>query len=57
MGVTPFFNLDEKVITKKIVNGKLCFPNKKKYNISYSDEIVDLLSGLLTKSPAERLGS
>lgn len=38
------------MMTKEVV-----FPSKKKYNIDYSDEIVDLITQLLKKERYERL--
>ena len=43
ISVTPFWSPDENMITKKILKGKVCFPDKKKYLIEYSDEIMDLI--------------
>lgn len=41
----------------KIKNSKVIFPDRNKYKIKYSDEIVDLVQCLLTKDPKKRLGA
>ena len=40
----------------KIKNGKLLFPDRKKYNFKYSEEIEDLIKKLLTVDQNTRLG-
>jgi hypothetical protein len=40
----------------KIKNSKVIFPDKTKYKIEYSDEIVDVINALLTKDKTKRLG-
>ena len=41
----------------KIKHSRIVFPDRRQYRIDYSDEIVDLISGLLKKNKEERLGS
>ena len=41
----------------KIQQAKVVFPDRKKYKIDYSDEILDLISKLLHKDKTQRLGS
>lgn len=57
IGVTPFFNKNKNVLMTKIKSAKVIFPDKTKYKISYSDEIVDLIVKLLDKDKSKRLGS
>ena len=57
IGVTPFFNRNRQVLMSKIKHSKIVFPDRKTYRITYSDEIVDLISKLLRKDKATRLGA
>ena len=57
IGVTPFFNKNRQVLMSKIKHSRIVFPDRRQYRISYSDEVVDLISGLLKKSKEERLGA
>ena len=57
IGVTPFFNRNRQVLMSKIKHSRIVFPDRKTYRIQYSDEIVDLISGLLKKDKDQRLGS
>ena len=57
IGVTPFFNKSRGALLKKIAAGNVVFPDRAKYKISYSDEIVDLIRKLLDKDRSTRLGS
>ena len=57
IGVTPFFNKNKNMLLMKIKNSKVIFPDRKKYKIEYSDEIMDLISQLLEKDKSKRLGS
>lgn len=41
----------------KIKHSKIVFPDRKTYRISYTDEIVDLISKLLRKDKSARLGA
>ena len=43
IGITPFFDKRRQVLTNRILNEMVKFPSKKKYNIEYSDVIVDLI--------------
>ena len=57
IGITPFFNKNRLKLFQRINQSKVKFPDRKVYQIDYSDEIVDLISKLLNKDPAQRLGS
>lgn len=57
IGVTPFFNRNRQVLMSKIKHSKIVFPDRKTYRISYTDEIVDLISKLLRKDKSARLGA
>ena len=57
IGVTPFFNRNRQVLMSKIKHSKIVFPDRKTYRITYSDEIVDLISKLPRKDKAQRLGA
>jgi serine/threonine protein kinase len=41
----------------KIKNSKVIFPDRKKYRINYSDELMDLVLLLLNKDKTQRLGT
>jgi len=56
IGVTPFFNRNKQMLFTKIKNSKVIFPDRKKYRIDYSDELMSLVNGLLTKDKDMRLG-
>jgi hypothetical protein len=47
IGVTPFYNRNRNMLLMKIKNSKVIFPDKTKYKIDYSDEIVDLICNVL----------
>jgi len=57
IGVTPFFNKNKNLLLTKIQRAKVIFPDKEKYNLDYSDEFVDIVEKLLSKSAQTRLGS
>lgn len=57
IGVTPFFNKNKNMLLNKIKNAKVVFPDRKKYKIDYSDEMMDLITKLLDKDKSKRLGS
>jgi len=57
IGVTPFFNRNKNILLMKIKSGKVVFPDRKKYKIDYSDEIMDLIIKLLEKDRTKRLGA
>ena len=40
----------------KIQKAKVVFPDRKKYKIDYSDEIMDLVTKLLDRDRTKRLG-
>jgi serine/threonine protein kinase len=57
IGVTPFFNRNKNMLLTKIKNSKVVFPDRKKYRIDYSDELMDLVLKLLDKDKTTRLGA
>lgn len=57
IGVTPFFNKNKNLLLTKIQRAKVIYPDKEKYNLDYTDEFVDIVEKLLTKNPAQRLGT
>ena len=57
IGVTPFFNKDKNLVLEKILYAKVVFPDRKKYKIDYSDNLMDLIVRLLEKDPSKRLGA
>lgn len=56
IGVTPFYNRNRNMLLMKIKNSKVIFPDRTRYRIDYSDDIVDLIVQLLAKDKAKRLG-
>lgn len=57
-GVTPFFNKNRQLLTTKICNTRVVFPDRKQYSdIGYSDEVVDFIVKLLDKNRLKRLGA
>ena len=44
-------------LLKKIKTAKVLFPDKTKFKIEYSDEIMDVIIKLLDKEKSSRLGS
>ena len=56
-GMTPFYNQNQRKLLKKIKTSKVLFPDKTKFKIEYSDEIMDLILKLLDKDRATRLGT
>ena len=57
IGVTPFFNKNKNMLLTKIKNSKVVFPDRRKYKIDYSDDIMGLINSLLEKDKNKRLGS
>ena len=57
IGVTPFFNRNRAILLEKIQNSRVVFPNRKKYKIEFTDEVMDLVLKLLDKNRATRLGA
>lgn len=57
IGITPFFDKRRQVLTNRILNEGVKFPSKERYNIEYSDTIVDLIKKLLDKEVYKRLGT
>ena len=56
-GMTPFYNQNQRKLLKKIKTAKVLFPDKTKFKIEYSDEIMDLIIKLLDKDRSTRLGT
>ena len=57
IGITPFFNKSRNRLMEKICASNIVFPDKNKYVIQYSDELVDIVKKLLEKDRTKRLGS
>ena len=57
IGITPFFNKNRQRLMEKICGANIVFPDKNKYVIAYSDELVDIVKKLLEKDRKKRLGS
>lgn len=57
IGVTPFFNKNKNMLMQKIQKQKVVFPDRKKYKIDFSDEMMDLIVRLLDKDKNTRMGS
>ena len=57
IGVTPFFNKNKNILLTKIKTAKVVFPDRKRYKIDYSDDIMDLIVKLLDKDKDKRLGA
>ena len=49
--------MSQEAYEQKVLNKSVSFPNRKKYKIKYTDELKDLILGLLTKDPNQRLGA
>ena len=43
IGITPFYNKNRQKLMEKICGAKVVFPDKSKYVIEYSDELVDIV--------------
>ena len=56
-GMTPFYNQNQRKLLKKIKTAKVLFPDKNKFKIEYSDEIMDLILKLLEKDRSKRMGT
>lgn len=41
----------------KIKNSRVIFPDRTKYKIEYSDELMDIVTQLLNKEKSQRLGA
>jgi serum/glucocorticoid-regulated kinase 2 len=57
IGVTPFFNRNKQMLFTKIKSSRVVFPDRNKYKIEYSNELEDIVTQLLHKDKAQRLGS
>ena len=51
VGITPYFSTNRETLEDNILHGKLKMPRK------VSDEVKDLIIGLLNRNPRKRLGS
>ena len=56
-GMTPFYNQNQRKLLKKIKTSKVLFPDKTKFKIEYSDQIMDLIIKLLDKDRNQRMGT
>ena len=54
---SPFFNQNRNVLMNKIKYSQIIFPDKNRFHIEYSPEVVDLINKLLCKEASERIGS
>ena len=54
---SPFFNQNRNVLMNKIKYSQVIFPDKSRFHIEYSHEVVDLIDKLLCKDASERIGS
>lgn len=43
-GVSPFFDRNQQVLMKKIQNKAVVFPDKRRFEIDYSDAVVDIIN-------------
>ena len=57
IGVTPFWNKNRNILQMKIKNSPVVFPDRKKYKIDFTDDVVDFILCLLNKDKSQRLGS
>ena len=57
IGITPFNHKNRQTMMNKIKNAKVVFPDRKKYNFQYSEEIQDFIIKLLKKDRSKRLGT
>ena len=57
IGIPPFHNKNQHVLFQYITTREVIFPDPKKYNIIISEDAKDVIKRLLSKKPAERLGS
>ena len=55
--VTPFWSRNKFEMQKKIIQGKFVFPDRKKYQFVYSQEIVHVINDLLNGDKNKRLGA
>ena len=53
----PYKGATKEILLSKIKEKEVVFPDKKKYAIEYSDELVSLIKALLTKDRPYRLGN
>jgi len=49
--------MSQEAYEQKVLNKTISFPDRVKYKIKYSDELEDLIRGLLNKDPTQRLGA
>lgn len=48
-GVTPFWSKNKFDMHSKILKGELMFPDKRKYQFSYSKEMTECIAALLNR--------
>jgi len=56
IGVSPFYNRNRNLMMKRIIKRKPVFPDRKVYDIDYTDDCMDLVVKLLDKDKTKRLG-
>jgi len=57
IGISPFFNHNEKLLFENITEKNVIFPDPSKHKILVEDRAKDLIIKLLEKDPNLRLGS
>ena len=61
IGISPFrignAKMSQEAYEQKVLNKSVSFPDREKYKIKYTDELKDLILGLLNKDPTKRLGA
>ena len=57
VGFPPFYNKKQKTMFDFIQNKEVRFPDAERHGIAMSEELKDLISKLLTKDPADRIGT
>ena len=57
IGITPFFTKNKNLLFTRIQRANVIFPEKTKYNLSFSDEFEDIVQKLLEKDWEKRLGT
>ena len=57
IGKSPFFSSNINKMCEKICKNDPAFPDRKKYKVDYSNELMDLICQLLNKNPKKRLGA
>ena len=61
IGASPFrvgnLNIDGEAYKKRVMKQKVKFPDRKKYKLECSDELIDLITRLLDKNEKTRIGA